>query len=127
MKNLITKSRIENEIRKNYYNDKLTVQRLANKFNVCQSHFREIVHSNFLMSPQQLIEIIRLEEGKRLLLNDLKVYEVANKVGYSNARSFRRAFKKRFVINPSQFRERLKNKYYKDVNIRKQTQKQLLD
>jgi len=53
------------------------VQRLANKFNVGQTHFREIVHSNFIMSPKQLIEIIRLEEG--LISNDLRVYEVALK------------------------------------------------
>jgi len=109
LKNLITKSRIENEIRKNYYNDKLTVQRLANKFNVCQSHFREIVHSNFLISPLKLIETIRLEEGKKFLKDGNSIYEVAHKIGYNNARSFRRAFKKQFGMNPKQFKENITN------------------
>lgn len=101
------------------------MQRLANKFNVGQTHFREIVHSNFIMSPQQLIETIRLEEGSKLVSNGVKIYEVAIKVGYSHTKSFRRAFKRRFGFSPNQFKQKLKNIYYKDANMSKSIRKQL--
>lgn len=120
MKNLI-----ENEIRKHYKDKDLSVQHLAENLNISQSYLRDIVHANFMMSPQKLIENIRMEESVKLLLTDTEIYKISIYVGYCNIRTFRKAFKKRFYISPGRFREKFKNRCYKD--IRKQILKQLWD
>lgn len=120
MKNLI-----ENEIRKHYKDKNLSVQHLAKKLNMCQSYLREIVHANFMMSPQKLIETIRMEESVKLLLTDIEIYKISIYVGYCNIRTFRKAFINRFDISPGRLREKFKNRCYKD--IRKQILKQLWD
>jgi AraC-like DNA-binding protein len=119
------KSLIENEIRKHYKNKKLTVQHLAENLNISQSYLREIVNANFMMSPQKLIETIRMEESVKLLLTDIEVYKISICVGYCSIRTFRKAFMNRFDISPGRFREKFKNRCYKD--IRKQILKQLWD
>jgi transcriptional regulator GlxA family with amidase domain len=117
------KKLIEEEIRKYFRDTEFTVPHLAEKLNISQSYLRDITHHYFMMSPQKQIETIRLKESVKLLLTDIEIYNISIIVGYSNARTFRNAFKNRFDINPSNFREKFKNRCYKD--IRKQILKQL--
>ena len=125
MEFLVKKILIENEISDHYHEKGFNVKCLAKKLGICESYLREIVHSKFLLSPQQLIETIRLIAGLRLLLDDMRIYEVAIKIGYYNTRSFRRAFKKRFGLTPSQVKTKIKIKYNNRESIRKRIQNQL--
>lgn len=60
----------------------------------------------FEKSPQWLIETVRIGEAlKELSKQDGRLYEVCKRVGYMNHKTFRRAFKKRLGITPSEFRE----------------------
>jgi two-component system response regulator YesN len=120
MKNLI-----EEEIRKYYRDPDFTVQHLADKLNVSQSYLREIVHEEFMMSPQKLIEAIRLDESLPLLLTNMDIYTISIKIGYCHSRAYRRAFKNRFGISPYNFREKVKEKAHKE--IRKIIDKKLWD
>jgi len=57
-------------------------------------------------SLQDLVEDIRLSNAKEFLRDPLATVEtVARLVGYTDDRSFRRAFKRRFGETPSQFRK----------------------
>lgn len=53
----------------------------------------------------------RMEKAKELLLeNDLKIYEIANEVGYSNATFFSSTFRNHVGLSPKQFKERYLNR-----------------
>ncbi|WP_394780742.1 helix-turn-helix domain-containing protein, partial [Undibacterium sp.] len=51
-----------------------------------------------------ITESVRMERAKRLLLAGMTTEDVAERLGYSDARSFRRAFKRWTMVTPSDFR-----------------------
>ncbi|MFZ6645644.1 AraC family transcriptional regulator ligand-binding domain-containing protein [Undibacterium sp. TJN25] len=51
-----------------------------------------------------ITETVRMERAKRLLLAGATTEDVAERLGYSDARSFRRAFKRWTMLTPSDFR-----------------------
>lgn len=51
-----------------------------------------------------ITESVRIERARRLLLAGLSTEDVAERLGYSDARSFRRAFKRWTRLTPSDFR-----------------------
>ncbi|MEM6888557.1 MAG: helix-turn-helix domain-containing protein [Pseudomonadota bacterium] len=54
---------------------------------------------------QSLVDDVRFENARSMLLSkDLSIAEVADVLGYSDDRSFRRAFKKRTGVSPSVYR-----------------------
>ncbi|MFZ6843579.1 helix-turn-helix transcriptional regulator [Undibacterium sp. RuTC16W] len=57
-------------------------------------------------SYQHVTEMVRMERAKRLLITTLSMEDIAEKLGYSDARSFRRAFQRWTSLTPSEFRLR---------------------
>jgi AraC-like DNA-binding protein len=56
------------------------------------------------MSPNELITVTRLKRAAELLTSgDLKIYEIAEKVGYSEASNFSRDFTRQFNMSPSEY------------------------
>lgn len=54
---------------------------------------------------QDIVDEVRFENAKRLLRNrDLTINAISEKLAYSDDRSFRRAFKRKLGISPSQYR-----------------------
>ncbi|MES2106060.1 MAG: AraC family transcriptional regulator ligand-binding domain-containing protein [Pseudomonadota bacterium] len=51
-----------------------------------------------------ITESVRIERAKRLLLAGVTTEDVAERLGYSDGRSFRRAFKRWTMLTPSEFR-----------------------
>jgi len=106
----MTANEIEKQIRNNFFNFSFDVHLLSEKLNLSESYLREIINLHFNCSPHHLIETIRLEEAVRLLNNnDLKIYSIASRVGYSNLRTFRRSFYKRFSISPQCLKDLILN------------------
>jgi two-component system response regulator YesN len=63
--------------------------------------FREIMQENF----STYVDRLKMTLADRLIREtDLKIDEVARRVGYSDTNAFRRSYKKRFSISPSQRR-----------------------
>ncbi|WP_080832712.1 helix-turn-helix domain-containing protein [Cohnella massiliensis] len=84
----------------------LSLDRLAHEFQLSPTYiskqFKEHTGSNFI---DYLIEI-RIREAQRLLSGkDMKVNEIAEAVGYMNARSFLRTFKKYAGMTPMEYRD----------------------
>jgi two-component system response regulator YesN len=78
---------------------------LAEEFGFSASHFsrmfKEIVGENF----KDYLSRKRMEEAKRLLAEtDLKVYEIACRVGYADQHYFSEAFRKRVGYTPREYR-----------------------
>ena len=56
------------------------------------------------MTPNELIKITRLKRAAELILQgDMKIYEIAEIVGFNSQSYFSRAFAKQFNMSPSQF------------------------
>ncbi|GAA3400943.1 helix-turn-helix domain-containing protein [Paenibacillus hodogayensis] len=93
-------------IQEHYGQSEFSLDRLADKFELSPTYisklFKEHMERNFI---DYLIEI-RINASKELLLDkNRKVNDVAEAVGYTNTRSFLRAFKKYTGMTPSEYRD----------------------
>jgi transcriptional regulator GlxA family with amidase domain len=85
----------------------LTLQRLAERANVCQRHFTRLFRKSFGSSPADFVESLRLGEARRLLQEGgSRIEQVAGAVGFASPDAFRRAFERRLGLTPSQYRGR---------------------
>lgn len=91
-----------------HYKDRITLNTLAHHFNMSASYlshlFREHTSSNFI----EYLTHVRIQKAKELLrVSDMRVYEIADAIGYRDAHYFSAAFKKIVGVSPSEYRERL--------------------
>ena len=90
----------------------LSTEALAARANLSPRHFTRRFKAAFSTTPANFVEQLRLTEAReRLILPDQTVDTVAYSVGFNSADVFRRAFERRFGLQPSAYREhfRLKN------------------
>lgn len=93
-----------NYIAENYDKD-LTLQLLAKKFSISQSHFLRIFKHETNSTPMAYIIQIRLNNAQRLLREtNLNVNNIAIQCGFNDASYFSHLFKKRFDISPLAYR-----------------------
>jgi len=80
---------------------------LAEHAGLSPRHFNRKFKDVFAITPADLVEEIRLDEARWLLLNsDAAIQNLAADVGYRSDDSFRRAFERRFGVNPAEYRKR---------------------
>lgn len=93
-------------VRRRYSDYQFTVERLANEVGSSLSQLRETVHFDYGMSPQELIETVRLEEAMKLLYGGphKNLYEICASVGYVSLKTFLDAFKRRIGVTPTHWR-----------------------
>ncbi|HBS88890.1 MAG: hypothetical protein A2W91_00885 [Bacteroidetes bacterium GWF2_38_335] len=86
--------------------EKLDLNILASVSNFSPFHFHRIVRA-FINEPLGTYIIrLRVEMAAGLIENtDLSITDICFKVGYDSLSSFNKAFKKRFDISPSEYRE----------------------
>jgi transcriptional regulator GlxA family with amidase domain len=85
----------------------LSLERLADRANVCPRHFTRLFRQSFGTSPPDLVERLRLGEARRMLgERGSRVEQVASAVGFGSTDAFRRAFERRLGLTPSQYRGR---------------------
>ncbi|MDF2923827.1 MAG: hypothetical protein K0R57_2741 [Paenibacillaceae bacterium] len=103
-----TIEKIRRYVRENYHDSELSLEKLADEFHLNPTYiskqFKEYTNGNFI---DELIEI-RIQASKELLKDkNLKVGDISNAVGYTNSRSFMRAFKRYAGLTPTEYRERI--------------------
>jgi transcriptional regulator GlxA family with amidase domain len=84
-----------------------SVEELTAMVPVSYSRLYELTYRHFSMSPQKLIETVRIE---RFLYNlahdpDLTLYRVAHAIGYINMKSFRGAVRRRLNLSPRECKD----------------------
>ncbi|WP_427050569.1 response regulator [Paenibacillus sp. TC-CSREp1] len=89
-----------------YYAEDISLQSAASQINVNPSYlsrlFKQEKGENFI----SYLTRVRIEHAKAYLLNrELKVYEIADKVGYHNYTYFSKIFKKNAGLTPEEYRE----------------------
>lgn len=97
--------RIYAYLEKNYQND-LKLETIAKMFNYNSAYLGKIFKKEMGESFNNVIDKIRIENAKKLLSEtDLKVYQVSEKVGYSNIDYFYAKFKKYVGVSPKEFQK----------------------
>ncbi len=94
-----------------HYDENLTLLQLSKVARISQFHFHRIFTSYMGLSPGQYIKVKRIEHGVRELSHSKKkTIDVALSSGYENHASFNKAFKKELGLNPTEFRQAIKEK-----------------
>ncbi len=87
----------------------LSVEALGGRVGLSARHLRRVLQAEVGVSPAQFVEDIRLDVARELLAtgqSDIK--QIAGAVGFSGDDIFRRAFRRRFLLSPSIYRERFR-------------------
>jgi len=84
----------------------ITLRDIANKFSFSPNHLGFLFKENTGKSFTDYIIGLRMEKARRLLQNPkLKVFEVADQVGYKNLTYFCRQFRKEYGVSPGDYRK----------------------
>lgn len=89
-----------------HYMEEITLDRMAEKLDITggylSTYFKEKTGMNFI----DYVNDVRIRNARELLeTSDLKIQDIAEKVGYQNLNSFNRMFKKFTGMTPSEFRK----------------------
>ncbi|MCM1182454.1 MAG: AraC family transcriptional regulator [Roseburia sp.] len=99
-------SAIEQYILKNYMDPSMSLNKISDEFQISESYFSHMFKEKTGINFSNYLENIRMNEAARLIREtDISLNELYLSVGYNNANSFRRAFKKIFGVTPSAMRE----------------------
>ena len=83
----------------------LHVLDLANAAGCSESYLTKIFKQNLNMNPYQWIEMQKIRfAAKRLQLSRMKIFEIAEELGYSDSFHFSRTFKRIVGVSPTRFR-----------------------
>jgi two-component system response regulator YesN len=92
-------------MQRNFQNN-LTEDFLASLFYLNRSYLSQIFRKRTGMKFVDYLNQLRIEKAKELLTStDLKMYQIAKRVGYDNPKYFFRIFKKKTGLTPEQYRK----------------------
>lgn len=98
-------------IDENYTDYNLSVQSLADEFSMSYSNFSHFFKNNTGENFTAYVTNLRMQKAKELLQEtDEPIRIIAERVGYANANSFTRTFKRVMKMTPGEFRELRKHK-----------------
>lgn len=103
-----TKSTMERVVRYIHanYSQELRLEMLANIFGYNSAYLGKVFHQYMGDNFNNYLDKIRITEAKRLLaMDEYKVYEVAEKVGYTNINYFHNKFKKYVGVSPLNYKK----------------------
>lgn len=99
-------SSIEKYIHENYADPSMGLNKISDEFQISESYFSHMFKEKTGVNFSTYLETIRLNEATRLIREtDTSLNELYILIGYNNANSFRRAFKKVYGITPSAMRD----------------------
>ena len=84
----------------------ITVSSLCKELNVSRSYFSTLFESVMKQPPYRYLQNLRLKRAAELLLQnpDLRIYEIAEEVGFSSTAQFCKSFYRTCRSTPTQFR-----------------------
>ena len=89
-----------------YLTEKLSLQAIADAVGMSKYHFCRIFKQSTGLSPWQYVIQQRIELAKQLLKNSqLSIWQISDRLGYSNSTQFTNFFRQHTGITPSDFRK----------------------
>ncbi len=94
-------------IERPYTNPALSRKELAEFIGVTQDSLGQLIKNEKGMSVRTYINSFRLEEARRILGSDSNegIAEIAVRLGFGTSRTLQRAFKERYDMSPTQYRD----------------------
>jgi two-component system, response regulator YesN len=90
----------------------ITIEKIAREIPMNPTYFCEYFKSQTGVTILDYVTKIRLEKAKELLLtSDLKIYDIAEQVGYADTKYFSKLFKKYYGEVPSKFKDKVKTEH----------------
>lgn len=90
------------------YKENLKLESIAPLFGYNSSYLGKMFSKKLGINFNTHLDQVRIEAAKELLMqDDLKVYEIAEQVGYSNVDYFHRKFKKHMGTSPADYRKNI--------------------
>jgi two-component system, response regulator YesN len=88
-----------------HYMDNITLEGVSSKIFMNPYYFSSFFKKHTQMNFKQYLTEVRMKQAVKLLLHtDLMIYEIAEQVGYNNARQFSDMFKKHFGKLPQEYK-----------------------
>lgn len=88
------------------YRENLKLENIAPLFGYSNSYLGKVFNKKLGINFNSYVDQVRIDEAKQLLgQNQLKVYEIAEQVGYSNVDYFHKKFKKYVGTSPAEYRK----------------------
>jgi len=89
-----------------HYSENLTIATVANEIFLSPGYLMTIFKREMGISINTYLTNKRIERAKELLLEDnLKIYEIAQEIGYANSTFFSSSFRNHVGLSPRQFKE----------------------
>lgn len=93
-----------------HYMEDISLTELACYFGVNSAHLSRIFHRESGISFIKYLTNFRMEKAVELIGNtSMKIYEIAERVGYANVEHFSRCFKKHTGVSPNQYLKERRN------------------
>lgn len=93
-----------NYIEENYHKNNITNAYLASLCNISEIYFRSLFKKHQNTTPHRFINEIRIKKAEQLLAEgQMKIYDVAEKCGFSSQYHFSRIFKEKNGLTPSEY------------------------
>lgn len=95
----------KNYTRQHYHDPDISIQKLCGHLHISAGYFSNIFKKEVKMTYLNYLMHIRMEHAKELLrTTDLKAFEIAEKVGYSEPNYFSFSFRKYVGVSPKEYR-----------------------
>lgn len=89
-----------------HYAENITLEKISGLLYMNSSYFSTFFKKHTGENYKQYLTEVRMRQARRLLLqSELMIYEVAEQVGYNNARLFSEIFRKHFGMIPQEYRQ----------------------
>lgn len=100
---LVSKAR---KIAQQYYHEGITLNEIAEKLSVTPEYLGTQIHKELGITFGTMMRALRINKAKELLLStDMKLYEIAEAVGYQEPKYFARVFQSDIGVMPLEFRK----------------------
>lgn len=96
-------------VREHYGESDININRVCSYLHISPNYFSFIFKRETKTTFINYLTHVRMEEAKELLrTTNMKTFEIAEKVGYSEPNYFSYSFKKKFNLSPSEYRNSVK-------------------
>lgn len=95
-------------VEENYKDPDLTVSYIADKFSMTPTYCSKVFREHYNLRLFDCIQLKRLDAAKALMPTEKSLKEIAEEVGFSNALTMSRAFKRYEGAAPNKIREQLR-------------------
>lgn len=93
---------------KQHIEQKISLQEMASQFKLSVPHFSRLFRQRTRNSPIEYFIQLKMQHACQLLdYSNLKIYEIADAIGYDDSYYFSRIFKKVMGISPLQYKKNL--------------------